>query len=91
MRGRARPAVQAVGECADRARGTEAYSSYIFGSFLQEQEGDWGDALAKFVPGRRKALETLARVWVVRIGADVCKNVSKSSSRRSRCCSPWRA
>lgn len=39
----------------------EAYSSYIFGSFLSEQERDWDRALAKFMRAR-KAFEQLARV-----------------------------
>mmetsp|Transcript_11273 Transcript_11273/g.27521 ORF Transcript_11273/g.27521 Transcript_11273/m.27521 type:complete len:608 (-) Transcript_11273:1875-3698(-) len=39
----------------------EAYSSYMFGSFLTEQEQDWDRALAKFQRAR-KAFEQLARV-----------------------------
>lgn len=39
----------------------EAYSSYIFGSYLTEQERDWDRALAKFMRAR-KAYEQLARV-----------------------------
>ena len=49
----------------------EAYSSYIFGSFLQEQERDWGRALAKFMRAR-KAFEQLARVGGAD-QADVCR------------------
>ena len=39
----------------------EAYSSYIFGCYLSEQERDWDRALAKFMRAR-KAFEQLARV-----------------------------
>jgi len=39
----------------------EAYSSYMFGSYLKEQERDWDRALAKFMRAR-KAFEQLARV-----------------------------
>ena len=49
----------------------EAYSSYMFGSFLTEQERDWDRALAKFMRAR-KAFEQLARVGGPD-QADVCR------------------
>ena len=49
----------------------EAYSSFMFGNFLAEQERDWSRALAKFMRAR-KAFEQLARVGGSE-QADVCR------------------
>lgn len=63
----------------------EAYSSCIYGSFLQEQERDWDRALAKFMRAR-KAFEQLARVG----GADqvdVCRERIEELEPSLRYCS----
>ena len=46
---------------AKTALEAEAYSCFMFGNFLAEQERDWSRALAKFMRAR-KAFEQLARV-----------------------------